>query len=94
MSIECGECELDLRWGHAEDCSRREPIAKGLTGGREGCPSVTKEGRGTPLNAGDQEQGSPSGFESQQPHQNTVTCRECGCQTKSQAHCEFCGERP
>lgn len=24
----------------------------------------------------------------------TVTCRECGCQTKSQAHCEFCGERP
>ena len=24
----------------------------------------------------------------------TVTCRECGCQTTSQPHCEFCGERP
>lgn len=24
----------------------------------------------------------------------TVTCRECGCQTTAQANCEFCGERP
>jgi hypothetical protein len=23
-----------------------------------------------------------------------VICRECGGQTKAQAHCEFCGERP
>lgn len=23
MSIECGECERDLRGGHADDCSRK-----------------------------------------------------------------------
>lgn len=26
MSIECGECERDLRGGHAEDCSRNKPL--------------------------------------------------------------------
>jgi len=24
----------------------------------------------------------------------TVVCRECGGNTKAQANCEFCGERP
>lgn len=26
MSLECSECERDLRGGHAEDCSRYLPI--------------------------------------------------------------------
>lgn len=25
MGIECAECERDLRWGHAESCSRFKP---------------------------------------------------------------------
>lgn len=24
----------------------------------------------------------------------SIECRECGCFTRPQAHCEFCGERP
>ena len=31
MSVECSECEHDLRGGHAESCSRYDPRMKDCT---------------------------------------------------------------